>query len=100
MAAALLLVLALLGAALWVMRRAGIAPARGASSHLRLVAQMALGPRERVVIVDAGGRWWLLGVGAGGITRLGSMPRGESNTAEAPAASFGALFDKLRGGSR
>jgi len=96
---ALVLVLGLLGTALWVLRRAGFAP-RGGSSQLRLVTQLALGPRERVVIVEAGERWWLLGVGASGVTRLGSLPKGEADAGTIPAASFGSLLEKLRGGQR
>jgi len=98
MALALVVVLGLLGAALWALRRAGLAP-RGGGGQLRLVTQLALGPRERVVIVEAGERWWLLGVGAGGVTRLGSLPKGEPSAVHAPAASFGALLEKLRAGS-
>ncbi len=99
MVLALLLVLGLIAAAVWVMRRAGIAP-RGSSAALKLVTQLPLGPRERVVIVEAGERWFLLGVGAGGITRLGTLPRGESAAGDAPAPNFGALLEKLRGGGR
>jgi flagellar protein FliO/FliZ len=100
MALALVLVLGLIGAAVWVLRRTGIAP-RAGSSQLRLVTQLALGPRERVVVVEAGERWLVLGVGAGGITRLGTMPKAESAVAgTAPPPSFGALLDKLRGGTR
>jgi len=99
MVLALVLVLGLLAAALWVLRRAGLAP-RGGSSQLRLITQLALGPRERVVIVEAGERWWLLGVGASGVTRLGSLPKGEVATGAMPTASFGAVLEKLRGGQR
>jgi len=99
MALALVLVLGLLGAALWVLRRAGFAP-RGGSSQLRLVTQLALGPRERVVIVEAGERWWLLGVSASGVTRLGSLPKGEAGASALPPASFGTLLEKLRAGQR
>jgi len=99
MALALLFVLGFIGAALWVLRRTGIAP-RGGNGHLRMVTQLALGPRERVVIVEVGERWWLLGVGAGGITRLGSVPKGQTALPEVPAASFSALLERLRGGAR
>ncbi|HYA65154.1 MAG TPA: flagellar biosynthetic protein FliO, partial [Burkholderiaceae bacterium] len=99
MVLALILVLGLLAAAIWVLRRAGFAP-RGGSSQLRLVTQLALGPRERVVIVEAGERWWLLGVGASGVTRLGSLPKGDAGASAMPAASFGALLEKLRAGQR
>jgi len=99
MVLALVVVLGLLGAAVWVLRRAGIAP-RAGSQQLRIVTQLALGPRERVLIVEAGDRWWLLGVGAGGVTRLGTMPKGESAAAAPPVASFGSLLEKMRGGQR
>ena len=98
MALALVFILGLMAAAAWLLRRSGLAPRTG-TSHLKVVSQLALGPRERVVIVEAGDRWLLLGVGAGGITRLGTMPRSANAGTEAPAASFGALLDKLRGGT-
>jgi flagellar protein FliO/FliZ len=97
MAVALLLVLGLLAAAVWVLRRTGIAP-RAGGGHLRLVSQLPLGPRERVVIVEVADRWLVLGVGSGGISRLGSVPKSDAGAAPAPAAAFGTLLEKLRGG--
>lgn len=99
MVLALVFVLGLMGAAVWILRRAGIAPRTG-TGHLKIVSQLALGPRERVVIVEAGDRWLLLGVGAGGISRLGTMARAEPTAAEAPPANFGALLGRLRGGAQ
>jgi flagellar protein FliO/FliZ len=96
MVVALVFVLGLMGAAVWVLRRTGIAP-RAGSSHLKIVSQLALGPRERVVVVEAGDRWLLLGVGAGGISRLGTLPRAEGAPADIAPQSFGALLGKLRG---
>jgi flagellar protein FliO/FliZ len=96
MVVALVFVLGLMGAAVWVLRRIGIAPRTG-SSHLKIVSQLALGPRERVVVVEAGDRWLLLGVGAGGISRLGTMPKAETTSPDAAPPSFGALLGKLRG---
>jgi len=97
MVLALVVVLGVLGAAIWALRRAGLVARGGASSQLRLITQLALGPRERVVIVEAGERWWLLGIGANGVTRLGTLPKGEAVAPQMPA-SFGALLDKLRAG--
>lgn len=98
MGVALLLVLALMGAAVWVLRRAGLAPQGGDNRLLRVVSQLPLGPRERIVIVEAGERWLLLGVGAGGISRLASLPKGEAAGASQGAAPFAALLDRLRKG--
>jgi flagellar protein FliO/FliZ len=99
MALALVVVLGLMAAAVWILRRTGIAP-RAGTGYLRVVSQLPLGPRERVVIVEAGDRWLLLGVGAAGITRLGALPKAESAAPPAAPPQFGALLDKLRGGAR
>jgi flagellar protein FliO/FliZ len=82
-------VIALIPAAAWLLRRTGLANRNGASG-LRITGQLALGPRERLVIVEAGDRRWLLGVGPGGITRLGTLPAapaGADGTAGGSAAA-------------
>jgi flagellar protein FliO/FliZ len=91
----LLFVLALIPAAAWLMRRAGLAqPA--AASGLRVVAQLTLGPRDRVVIIEVADRRWLLGVSAAGIQRLGTLPAGDEAGAPPPAASQGGFSDIVR----
>jgi len=82
-------VIALIPAAAWLLRRTGLAK-RSGGSGLRIAGQLALGPRERLVIVEAGDRRWLLGVGPGGITRLGTLPAappGSDATADGSAAA-------------
>jgi flagellar protein FliO/FliZ len=83
----LLLVLAMIPVALWLLRRLGLGKPAGVTG-MRVVTQLSLGQRERVVIVEAGDRWWLLGVSAAGVTRLGTMPRG-ALPAEALSAAAG-----------
>jgi flagellar protein FliO/FliZ len=92
----LVVVLALIPAAAWLMRRSGLAP-RGSNAGLRVVAQLPLGPRDRVVIIEVGDRRWMLGVGAAGITRLGTLPPGETpaGTDAAPPGS-GRFADLLK----
>ena len=92
----LLLVLALIPAAAWLLRRAGLAqPA--STAGLRVVAQLPLGPRERLVIVEAGDRRWLLGVSASGISRLGTLPpgTGDAPPAAGPERTFADIFRRL-----
>ena len=98
MVMALILVLGMIAATMWVLRRTGIAP-RTTNNPLKLISQLAVGPRERVVVVEIGDRWWLLGVASGRVTRLGSVPKGEAPPAQALPASFGNLLDKLRKGA-
>jgi flagellar protein FliO/FliZ len=95
----LVAVLALMAGLLWLLRRAGLAPRAGGAGPLRLVGQLSLGPRERIVIVEAGERWLLLGVGAGGVSRLASLAKGEAPAATLAPANFGALLERLRKGT-
>ncbi len=95
----LLIVLGLFAAAVWGLRRMGIAPRAGAGP-MRVVSQLALGPRERVVIVEVGERWVLLGVGASGVTRLGTVAKGDVPASPQPGPAFGALLERLRGGAQ
>jgi len=90
----LVVVLALIPAAAWLLRRSGFA-ARAASSGMRVVGQLALGPRERVVIVEAGERRWVLGVSPAGITRLGTLPAGEPPCAAAPTGAPAGRFAEV-----
>jgi len=91
----LLLVLALIGAAAWLLRRAGLAQT-GSTSGLRLVGQLALGPRERLVIIEVADRRWLLGVSAAGISRLGTLPPASEGSASEPAGTERGFSDIIR----
>lgn len=65
----LLVVLALIGALGWgVSRLRGIAPTGHAP--VRVVGATAVGPRERVVVVEVGGQWLVVGVGGGNVSLL------------------------------
>ena len=91
---ALLLVLALIPAALWLLKRVG--PTQNAQvAGLKVIAQLPLGPRERIIVLEAGDRWLLLGVTAAHIQRIGTLPKGELPPA-APGTAFAALLAKAR----
>ncbi|OAX55088.1 flagellar biosynthetic protein FliO [Xanthomonas graminis] len=70
---ALLLVLALILGMAWVLKRlpgSGFRPAEG----LRVVASLAVGAKERVVVIDVNGEQLLLGVSPGGVRTLHHLP--------------------------
>ena len=73
----LLMLAAVLGAipaTLWLLRRLqGLRPA-GAPRLMEITAQMALGPRERVVVLRVQGRELVLGVTAQQVTLLAEQP--------------------------
>lgn len=82
----LIVVLALLLGALWLLKR--LNQPRGAVAGLmRVVAGVAIGPRERVVILELGNSWLVLGVAPGQVTTLAEIPRQElPPAAQVPAA--------------
>jgi flagellar protein FliO/FliZ len=74
--AGLVLVLALVVATAWVLRRVGRVP--GLSNQaIKTIGAAALGARERVVLLEISGTWILVGVAPGQVSRLATMPKGE-----------------------
>lgn len=70
----LALVLALLIGSLWVLKK--LLGQRGdGAGLLRVVAGTAVGTRERVVIVEVGSTWLVLGVAPGRVSALAEVPR-------------------------
>ncbi len=65
----LLLVVGLIFLIGYLMRRVGpLAPQGG--QHIRLVSSLPLGPRDRILLVDVGGKQMLLGASPGRINTL------------------------------
>jgi flagellar protein FliO/FliZ len=80
----------------WLMKRSG-AVGGGGQQVLKLVSSIAVGTRERVVVVEVGGQWIVAGVAPGSVNQLASMPRGEIVTANgAPAGSAGSFAGFLK----
>lgn len=68
------MVLAAIGGTAWLLRK--LAPGQvAASGALRVVGGVAVGPKERVVLVDVGETRLVLGVAPGRIATLLQMPR-------------------------
>ena len=90
------IVVLLIPLALWLLRRIGSVGA-GATAGMRVVGQLPLGPRERLVAVEAGDRCLLLAVGPAGVQRVGTMPLpvAAAGGGAPPAADFAALLRRL-----
>ena len=92
-------VLALVGAIAWLLKR--FSGLRGTGSGLiRIIGGAAVGQRERIVLVEVGGTWLLVGVAPGQVRALHTMPKSESAAvpdAPAPAAdqSFAAWLRRI-----
>lgn len=83
---ALLGIILLILAAAWVIKRFGFAPKGNHARGLKVCASTSLGPRERVVIVDAGDARLVLGVTASNITLLHTLPPAPAVPEETPSA--------------
>lgn len=79
----LALVLAAVAASAWLLRR--FSPGQvGAGGVIRIVGGIAVGPKERVVLVEVGETWLVLGVAPGQVTTLHTLPRLEGVAAAQP----------------
>ncbi len=94
--AGLAIVLAMVGAAAWTVRRLGVAPGK-AGGLLKVCGSIAVGQRERVVVVEMRDVWLVVGVAPGRVSTLHTLARPE-DAALAPqgAAAASAFADWLR----
>ncbi|WIM06730.1 MAG: flagellar biosynthetic protein FliO [Candidatus Nitricoxidivorans perseverans] len=94
----LILVLALLVGGLWLLKRL-TAPRGQAAGLMRVVAGQAVGTRERVVILEVGSTWLVLGVAPGRVSALAEIPRQElpPAPAEIPMGDFAARLKQMVG---
>lgn len=96
--AGLAIVVGLIFATGWVLKR--LQPGRfAATGILKPIAQIALGTRERVVVVEMGETWLVLGVTANSITTLHTTAKGDIAAAQplARAAPFADWLARARG---
>ena len=92
----LVAVLLLIAATAWVAKRFGVA--RGGSSNLvQVISSASVGARERVVVVEVGESWLVVGVAPGSVNALMTLPKGtfQSPTASAISAPFAARLQQL-----
>lgn len=93
------IVLALIAGAAALLKR--VTPGRfGATSLLKPVATLAVGPRERVVVVEMGETWLVLGITANSVTTLHTLPKGELPAmpdAVAERSAFASMLRRARG---
>lgn len=92
----LVAVFAALGVFFWFLRR--FSPGQtGAHGAVKVVGGVMLGPRERLVVVEVADTWLLLGVGAGQVRALHTLPRPAEHIDTPPEApsDFGAKLKAL-----
>lgn len=74
MVAGTLVVLCIIGVLAWLARR--VMPGQGLSGQgvIKQVGGLALSPRERVVVLEVGGHWLVVGLSGGQMSALGELP--------------------------
>lgn len=93
---ALILVIAAIAATAWLMRRFGPAHIAG-GGVMRIVGGVMLSQRERLVLVEVGDTWLVIGVAPGHVQTVHSMPRPpqpEMDTSHNPNATW--FGDRLK----
>jgi len=92
----LVAVLLLIAATAWVAKRFGVTHG-GSTSLLHVVSSASVGTRERVVVVEVGESWLVVGVAPGSVNALMTLPRGEikSPAAHGLNASFAARLHQM-----
>lgn len=94
---ALLIVLGVIAGAAWLLKRTQ--RLHGASNDvLHNVAAMAVGPKERVVVVEVGETWLVLGVAPGQVRPLHTLPRQTLPERSVNAPKFADWLARVRGG--
>lgn len=84
----LLLVLAAIVLVAWLLKRINTTR-QGSGSFLRVVGGVAIGQRERVVLVEVNDIWLVVGVGPGQIRTLHTLPKPEEGFAQPTASETG-----------
>jgi flagellar protein FliO/FliZ len=98
----LMAVLLLIVAAAWVAKRLGMTQV-GTSSLLRVVSSASVGTRERVVVVEVGESWLVVGVAPGSVNALMTLPKHDlpASASSVPGGGFAArlqqMIEKRRG---
>lgn len=87
---ALLLVLGLLIGLAWLLKRYGPKPG-GGLANLRVVGALNIGGRERIMVVEVGDQWIVVGAAPGRVNALHTMPRQDVDLGAGTGAGQGSL---------
>lgn len=90
----LTMVLGLIFLCAWLMRRFGL-QGRSSDRLLKVVSSVMVGQRERVVVVEVGDAWLVLGVAAGQVNALHTMPAEKQAASGSPQPGPGVLTDNV-----
>ena len=92
----LLLVLAAIVAVAWLLKRMNVAQ-QGRGNLLKVISSVAVGQRERIVLIEINETWLLVGVGPGQIRTLHTLAK-DDTVSPLPEADnqFGRMLSLLK----
>ena len=95
----LLLVLAAVMLVAWLLKRLNL-PQYGNGNVLKVVSSIAVGQRERIVLVEVNDTWLVVGVAPGQVRTLHTLPKGsaplaQSGSADLPDGKFQAWLKQM-----
>lgn len=91
----LALVLGLLFLAAYVLRRLNGGHGFGSNGPLRVVGGLMISTRERIIVVEVGDTWLVIGVGPGQMRTLHTMQKGEISPVSAGEKPFGQWLKQM-----
>ena len=80
----LVVVLGLMAGAAWILKRLGVAKL-SAGAPVKIIGGVSVGGRERVMVVEVGDQWIVVGVAPGRVNALSTLPRQEAPATELAA---------------
>jgi flagellar protein FliO/FliZ len=80
----LMVVLAVMAAVAWLLKRTGAGRLHGAQP-VKIVGGVSVGTRERVMVLEVGESWIVVGVAPGRINSLATLPRQEMPAENSPS---------------
>lgn len=95
---ALLLVLGVIAGAAWLLKRTQQLHGSANPALLKSISAVAVGPKERVVIVEVGDTWLVVGVAPGQVRTLHTLPKQEIPESAAIAPRFADWMARARKG--
>ena len=96
----LFFVVGLLLVLVWLLKRLGIGNQKRRGGFYKVLATSALGPREKIVLVEIGDTWLVLGMTSHSINTLHSAPAGsiELDDIQNPALNFAKMLERVKTG--
>lgn len=91
----LLLVFGLLFLAAYLLRKFNPGHGFGKMGPMRVVGGLMIGPRERIVLLEVGDVWLVVGLSPGQIRTLHTMPKGDVSLASAEEKPFGQWLKQM-----